>query len=96
MDKLTPIDSVRVRDEREAQERSRQGTIRIIINTTPKYAQVFYGGKLLGETPLTLEAQRGSTPLDIVIRHKQFMTLRTRIQRKVTRTYAFTLTPAKL
>jgi hypothetical protein len=94
--KLPPLSSVRVRDKREAEDRSRKGTITVTINTTPKGAAVYYGGKLLGTTPLGLSAQRGSTPFDVVIRRGGYMTLHTRIMRKTTRGYFFKLTPAKL
>jgi hypothetical protein len=94
--KLPPLSSVRVRDKREAEDRSRKGTITVSINTTPKGASVYYGGKLLGTTPLGLSAQRGSTPFDVVIRRGGYMTLHTRIMRKTTRGYFFKLTPAKL
>ena len=47
-------------------------------------------------TPLTLTAPRNSTPYDVVIRKGGYMTLRTRIMRKVTRGYFFKLSPAKL
>jgi hypothetical protein len=94
--KLPPLSTVRVRDKREAQDRSRTGTITVTISTSPKGAAVYYGGKLLGTTPLALTAQRGSTPYDVVIRRGGYMTLRTRIMRKTTRGYSFKLTPAKL
>ena len=80
----------------EAEDRSRKGMITITINTVPKGAAVYYGGKLLGKAPLTLTAHRGSTPYDVVIRHGGYMTLRTRIMRKATRGYLFKLSPAKL
>jgi hypothetical protein len=95
-DKLPPLRSVRVRDKREQEDRSRKGTITVIIRSIPKGASVTYGGKLLGRTPVTLKAPRGSTPLDVVVKARGFMTLRTRIRRKVTRSYTFKLTPAKL
>ena len=92
--RLPPLASVRERDKLEAA--SRRGTITITIGTAPKGAAVYYGGKLLGATPLTLTAPRGSTPFDVVIRHGGYMTLHTRIMRKVTRGYFFKLSPAKL
>jgi hypothetical protein len=95
-EKLPPLASVRVRDKREADDRSRKGQITITVGSAPKGASVYYGGKLLGATPLTLTAQRGSTPLDVVIRRPGYMTLRTRLMRKVSHGYFFKLTPAKL
>ena len=95
-DKLTPLASVRVRDKREAADRSRKGTISVSVSTSPKGASVYYGTKLLGTTPLSLSAQRGSTPFDVVIRRGGYMTLHTRLMRKVSRGYSFKLTPSKL
>ena len=94
--KLPPLRSVRVRDQREEEDRSRKGTINVMIRSIPKGASVTYGGKLLGRTPVTLKAPRGSTPLDVVVKARGFMTLRTRIRRKVNRSYTYKLTPAKL
>ena len=94
--KLPALRSVRVRDKREEEDRSRKGTITVVIRSIPKGAGVSYGGKHLGRTPVTLKAPRGSTPLDVVLKHRGFMTLRTRIRRKVNRSYTFKLTPAKL
>jgi len=95
-DKLPPMRSIRVRDKREQQDRSREGTIRVSINSSPKGAAVLYGGKMLGNTPLTLTAKKGSTPFDVVLRARGYMTLRTRIRRKTSRGYFFKLTPAKI
>jgi hypothetical protein len=95
-DKLPPVRSIRVRDKREQQDRSREGKVRISIGTRPKGARVYYGGKLLGKTPLTLTAHKGSTPFDVVIRAGGFMTLRTRIRRKENRGYFFKMHPAKI
>jgi hypothetical protein len=95
-DKLAPLSSVRVRDKREAADRSRKGTISVSVSTSPKGASVYYGTKLLGTTPLSLSAQRGSTPFDVVIRRGGYMTLHTRLMRKVSRGYSFKLTPSKL
>jgi hypothetical protein len=94
--KLPPLASVRVRDKREVQDRSREGNVTISIGTQPKGAAVTYGSKSLGTTPITLSAQRGSTPYDVVIHAKGFMTLHVRIVRKTARSYFFKLTPAKL
>ncbi len=95
-DKLPVLSSVRVREKGELEQRARKGTITVTISTSPKGAAVYYGKKLLGTTPLSLSAPRGSTPFDVVIRAKGYMTLHTRIARKVTRGYAFKLNPAKL
>jgi hypothetical protein len=94
-DKLPPLGSVRVREKGELDARARKGTITVTVSTTPKGAAVYYGKKLLGTTPLSLSAPRGSTPLDVVIRAKGHMTLHTRLARKTTRGYAFKLNPAK-
>lgn len=93
--RLPPVHSVRVRDKREEEDRSRKATIRVSINSKPTGVAVYYGSKLLGTTPLTLTAHKGSTPMDVVLRSKGYMTLRTRIRRKENRGYFFKLTPAK-
>jgi hypothetical protein len=95
-EKLPPLGSVRLREKREADQRSRKGTITVSVSTTPKGAAVYYGKKLLGTTPLSLSAPRGSTPLDVVIRYKGYMTLHSRIARKTSRGYFFKLNPGKL
>jgi hypothetical protein len=91
-----PLRSVRLRDTREAADRSREGEISVKINTQPTGAKIYYGRKLLGKAPFVLKAKRGSTPLDVVVKHSGFMTLRTRLRRKVHRTYFFKLSPAKI
>lgn len=91
-EQLPPLRSVRIRNPREA----RGGRIKVMVKTTPSKASVTHGGRKLGVTPLTLIVERNSTPLDIVIRKVGYMILRTRIMRRVSRTYAFVLTPAKV
>jgi hypothetical protein len=92
---LPPIKSVRIRDKREEEDRSRKGTVTIHIKSHPKGASVMYGGKFLGRTPVQLKAPRGSTPFDVVVKARGYMTLRTRVRRKVSRTYFYKLAPAK-
>jgi hypothetical protein len=94
-EKLPPLSSVRVRDEKEQQDRSRKGEISVKIGTTPKGAAVTYGGRSLGTTPISLSAHRGSTPFDVVITASGYMTLHTRIMRRTSHSYFFKLTPAK-
>lgn len=89
---LGPLRSVRVRNPGE----STGGTIKVMVKTAPKGANVTHGGRRLGETPLTIVAERNSTPMDIVITKPGYMILRTRIMRRVSRTYAFKLSPAKI
>ncbi len=95
-DKLPPLRSVRVRTKQEAEDRSRTGTIKVSISSKPKGARVTYGGKLLGTTPFSITAKRGSTPLDVVVKRGGYTVLRTRVRRKVNRSYVFRLTPAKI
>lgn len=95
-DHLPPIRSIRIRDKRESEDRSRKGKISVTIGSSPRGAAVLYGGRKLGNTPLRLTAHRGSTPFDVVIRAGGYMTLRTRIRRKTSRSYYFKLTPAKI
>ena len=94
--RLPPLSSVRIRDKREQQDRSREGEIIVSIGSSPTGLAVYYGGRLLGKTPLALKATRGSTPFDVVLRARGYMTLRTRIFRKTSRSYFFKLTPAKI
>jgi hypothetical protein len=93
---LPPIRSIRVRDKQEEKDRSRKDTVTITIGSSPKGAVVLYGGKLLGRTPLSLRATRGSTPYDVTIRKKGYMTLHTRVRRKRNRGYFYKLAPAKI
>ncbi len=95
-DKLDVLRSVRARTKQEAEDRSRTGEIRVSISSKPQGAAVYYGGRLLGTTPMALKAVRGSTPLDVVIKKRGYMNLRTRIRRKVNRDYKYRLTPAKI
>lgn len=95
-DKLPPITSVRVRDQKEQADRARDENITTAVRSSPRGAAVFYGGKLLGNTPLSMSAKRGSTPLDVVIKARGYMTLHTRLSRKVNRSYFYKLTPAKI
>lgn len=92
--KLPPLVSVRLRDTKDTEERGKN--ISINVGSSPSGAAVYFGGKLLGQTPLTLSAKKGSTPLDIVVRVSGYMTLHTRLWRIESRSYFFKLTPAKI
>lgn len=94
-DTLPPLRSVRPRLSREEETKRASSKILIGVETIPKGALVFYGKKKLGVTPLTVPADENRTPLDITIRYKGYMTLRSRIFRDKKRTYVFKLTPAK-
>lgn len=94
--KLPPVRSIRVRDKREEADRSREGKITVHLSSRPRGARVYYGGKLLGNTPLGLTAKKGSTPFDVVLKKGGYMTLHTRIRRKVSRSFHFKLSPAKI
>jgi len=91
-DRLPPLRSVRIRDRRE----KATGKITITIKSRPSGAKVYHGRRLLGSTPLKVTAERNSTPLDIVLRRGGYMILRSRIMRRVTRSYFFDMSPAKL
>lgn len=67
----------------------------VTLLSTPSGARIYHGRRLLGVTPLTLRVGPNSTPMDLIIRQKGYMTLRTRIERRERRTYAFKLTPSK-
>jgi len=66
------------------------------IRSSPSKAGVYYAGRLLGYTPLTLKANSDSTPYDIVLVRTGYMKLRTRIFRNKSRHYAFRLSPAAM
>ena len=95
-DKLPPLRSVRARTKQEAKDRSRKGTVKITITSSPKGAKVRHGNTSLGVTPFSITAKRGSTPIDVVVKRGGYMTLRTRVERKATRKYHYKLTRAKL
>jgi len=94
-DRLPVLRSIRPRNRKERQDRSRRGKISVTISTSPGGAAVYWGKARLGTTPLRITARRNSTPMDLVIRARGRMTLRTRVQRRVTRRYYFKLVPAK-
>jgi hypothetical protein len=53
--------------------------VRITVRTAGKErGEVYWGKTLLGETPLVIERPRDSGPMDLVIRARGFLTLRTR------------------
>lgn len=92
---LKPIRSVRLHDRQDSLKRSAKDKIKVLIQTQPKGAVVKWGRRTLGTTPVALIAPKGSTPADLVIRRRGYMVLRTRVQRRISRTYFFKLTPAK-
>lgn len=96
--KLPPLRSVRSRDAKDnAQPTKDKEKDKVVVRivTSPGRAAVVHGRSLLGTTPLTLTNKRGGTPLDVVIKAKGYMIVRTRIRRRVSRTYHFKLHPAK-
>jgi len=90
-DRLPPLRSVRIRDQRE----SPAGNIRLRIGSAPSGATVRHGGRVLGKTPLVLRAPYFSTPMDLVLSRGGYMVLRTRVHRDKSRGYFFKLNPAK-
>jgi hypothetical protein len=69
--------------------------VRISIRTADKVrADVYWGKKLLGTTPLILERPRDSGPMDLVLRAKGYLTLRTRAYTFTTDYLAVRMTPA--
>jgi hypothetical protein len=93
-DKLTPLRSVRGR-KGKAKDGGEKKNISVTIGSSPSGAGVSYGGKSLGTTPLSISAPEGSTPMDIVVRARGRMTLRTRVSRDKNRSYYYRLHPAK-
>lgn len=94
-DKLPPLTSVRVEDKQEREDRGKAGKVVTAVNSSPRGAAVYYGGRHMGNTPLSMSADSATTPLDVVIKAKGYMTLHTRLRRTVSRSYFFKLTPAK-
>lgn len=92
---LKPIRSIRLHDREKAHDRGKKDNIKVLVQTRPSGAVVKWGRRTLGTTPVALVAPKGSTPADLVIRRRGYMVLRTRVQRRISRTYFFKLTPAK-
>lgn len=92
--KLPVVSSIRSRSTKA--KTKGPAKIKLQIKTVPSGAKVLHGKKVLGVTPLTLEAAPMSTPLDLVLKRGGSMTLRTRVFRQVDHSYTFKLSPAKL
>lgn len=57
-----------------------QDLVTLNVRTVPRVkARVFWGRKLLGETPLTLKWPRDSGPLDIVVDARGYLPVNTRL-----------------
>lgn len=69
-------ESLRV-EERERDPRSETVTIKVVTDS-PKGAQVYWGPKDLGPTPLEILRPRSSGPLDLILRAPGYLTLHTR------------------
>jgi PEGA domain len=52
--------------------------IKIIVRSNPPKANVFWGKKNLGPTPVTLERPRDSGPVDLVVRQDGYIPVHTR------------------
>ncbi len=94
---LPPIKSVRVRQVPEADKgviKTKRSAL-LLINTQPKGAMVFWGRRRLGKTPLRLPISKEPHPMDVRIRFRGFMTLRTRVDPRLSQKYFYVLTPAK-
>ncbi len=94
-DKLPPLAAVRTHDRRKRREGAKRKTIKVVITSSPSGASVTWGRRKLSTTPVALVASEASTPMDLVLRRKGYMVLRTRVQRRVSRNYFFKLHPAK-
>jgi hypothetical protein len=94
-EKLPPLAFVRTHDRRKPRERAKRKKIRVVITSSPGGASVTWGRRKLGNTPVVVTAPESSTPMDLVLRRKGYMVLRTRVQRRISRKYFFKLHPAK-
>ena len=94
-DKLPPVRSVRATAGKAGKSTGERKNITVTVGSTPSGASVHHGGKNLGVTPVSVSAPEGSTPMDIVLRARSRMTLRTRILRDTSRSYYYKLHPAK-
>ena len=96
MDRLGPQHAIRPRNGDKAEDPKKGKQVRVVVRTSPSGARVYQRGRLLGTAPLTVPGGPRATPMDLVIKAGGYMVLRTRIQRRKSRTYVFKLTPAKL
>lgn len=96
MDRLGPQYAVRPRNGDKAEDPKKGKQVRVVVRTSPSGARVYQRGRLLGTAPLTVPGGPSATPMDLVVKAGGYMVLRTRIQRRKSRTYVFKLTPAKL
>jgi hypothetical protein len=94
-DKLLPVRAVRATAGKTGKSTGEKKNISVTVGSSPSGASVHYGGKNLGATPLGLSAPEGSTPINIVLRARGRMTLRTRVSRDKSRSYYYKLHPAK-
>jgi len=95
-DKLAAIRSVRATAGKKTKGTGAKKNISVTVGSSPSGAVVYYGGKNLGVTPVGLSAPEGSTPINIVLRARGRMTLRTRVNRDKSRSYYYKLHPAKI
>ena len=93
-DRLPPLFSVRPRHS-PGQSTKRARRIVVKVASNPRGAVVSWGGKVLGTTPLMISGSPRATPMDLTLRRKGYMVLRTRIMRRARRGYYFKLVPAK-
>jgi hypothetical protein len=61
-----------------AQAKPQPVKIRIVVRSSPPKANVFWGKKNLGATPVTLERPRDSGPIDLVVRNEGYFPVHTR------------------
>ena len=61
-----------------AAPKPRPPKIKIVIRSNPPKANVFWGKKPLGPTPVTLERPRDSGPVDLIVRADGYFPLHTR------------------
>jgi hypothetical protein len=52
--------------------------VKIVVSSQPGKAEIFWGKKSLGKTPLTIERPRDSGPMDLVLRREGFFPVHVR------------------
>jgi len=63
----------------EAKAKAQKETVRLSFTTSPgAKARVYYGRKLLGTTPFSVQWPRNSGPVDVVVRAHGYLTVNTR------------------
>ncbi len=77
-DEEAEAEGARAREDEEADPSFEKVKVIIAVDRAVK-AQVFWGVKRLGATPLSLERDRDSGPLDVIVRAEGYLPVHTRV-----------------